>query len=444
MKRVVIILACLASLISPAFAADSTVPAMGNGTAVAGTDGFYCIQSAGTTEHECTATQLNTFASGHRLNVLNFGAKCDSTTDDSTAINATIDAVIAQYSAGTPLPDVVYIPGVCKYVTPHATMLYPVSFIGDGHQKSVILVDKTLSGTVFAWSDVWQGGAQTGTTFSLFGGSPPNRSGVIVSGLSIVGDTSTANTQNAFIFYDRADFVLFNDVQVWYMKGRGLYSGVLLNTTQSYMRESHFQNVRFNSCGTTSTPVVEFSSEGTGGTDATNEVQFYNLNVIGSNGPPLVIRNDSASTVRYVNFYGLRLETSSADNLMTIGDGTFAGGVNSINVYGFQAIGAPSGKSAIATLAPNSTAANLIFNINVDGFITNSAGGGINVQAGRALWFKIWEMSTTGTNFTVGAASLGIGKVTVDTNDGAQSSWTASVDATSAANVQSPTLHQFP
>jgi len=44
-----------------ALAADSTVPAMTAGSAVSGSDLFYCSQAAGTNDRKCTATQLATF-----------------------------------------------------------------------------------------------------------------------------------------------------------------------------------------------------------------------------------------------------------------------------------------------------------------------------------------------------------------------------------------------
>lgn len=64
MKRILVVIAALFALQSSGFAADSSVPAMGNATSVAGTDGFYCIQSAGTVEHECTSAQMAAYIYG--------------------------------------------------------------------------------------------------------------------------------------------------------------------------------------------------------------------------------------------------------------------------------------------------------------------------------------------------------------------------------------------
>lgn len=61
MKHALSIGILLLALLSPAIAADSSVPGMGNASSVAGTDGFYCIQSSGTLERQCTITQLSTY-----------------------------------------------------------------------------------------------------------------------------------------------------------------------------------------------------------------------------------------------------------------------------------------------------------------------------------------------------------------------------------------------
>ncbi len=56
-------------LAPPALAADSTVPAMTAAGAITGTDLFYCIQSGGTLNRKCTATQLQTFNNAFPMTV---------------------------------------------------------------------------------------------------------------------------------------------------------------------------------------------------------------------------------------------------------------------------------------------------------------------------------------------------------------------------------------
>src|ERR1700761_9505000 len=58
MKRILLALGFLSAIATSALAANSSVPSMGAATSVASSDGFYCIQSSGTTEHECTAAQV--------------------------------------------------------------------------------------------------------------------------------------------------------------------------------------------------------------------------------------------------------------------------------------------------------------------------------------------------------------------------------------------------
>lgn len=62
MRRILILGAALLAPLSPAKAADSTVPAMSAGAAVADTDLFYCSQSSGTTDRKCTGAQVKTYS----------------------------------------------------------------------------------------------------------------------------------------------------------------------------------------------------------------------------------------------------------------------------------------------------------------------------------------------------------------------------------------------
>lgn len=63
-RRYLAAIAVSLALFSPALAADSTVPAMTAGGAIADTDLFYCVQSAGTTDRKCTPVQLATYIFG--------------------------------------------------------------------------------------------------------------------------------------------------------------------------------------------------------------------------------------------------------------------------------------------------------------------------------------------------------------------------------------------
>ncbi len=64
MRKYLLIAAAFFGLLSPAVAADSSVPAMTAGSAVSDTDLLYCAQSAGTLDRKCTPLQLSTYIFG--------------------------------------------------------------------------------------------------------------------------------------------------------------------------------------------------------------------------------------------------------------------------------------------------------------------------------------------------------------------------------------------
>src|SRR5262249_12814977 len=120
------------------------------------------------------------------------------------------------------------------------------------------------------------------------------KTGPIIEGISITGNRSAAAQQNAFVFYDRVDELYVNDIQVNYLNGRCFYVGVLKNASQAYMRESHLQNIRFFDCGSSTAPVIELGSLGTG--DSTNTNIIYGLDIFAPRGIGLVLRGDRAGT----------------------------------------------------------------------------------------------------------------------------------------------------
>src|ERR1035437_770855 len=90
-----------------------------------------------------------------RINVCNYGAKGDGTTDDSSAIASAAAAAVASFNSS---PAALYFPsGRYVYKTGLPTWKVPLSIIGDGHLKSSISVDPSFAGDVFSWSEVWYG-----------------------------------------------------------------------------------------------------------------------------------------------------------------------------------------------------------------------------------------------------------------------------------------------
>jgi hypothetical protein len=133
---------------------------------------------------------------------------------------------------------------VYRLVAALSTFTAPVSVLGDGHAQSVILVDTAFSGDVFSWSETG-GDEGDGLGASL---PPADRARVEIEGVRIVGNRTTTRLQNAFVFYDRADRVLMQNVDVFYMTGSALHSGVTQRTSQASMTRSQFYSLRFFNC----------------------------------------------------------------------------------------------------------------------------------------------------------------------------------------------------
>ena len=87
----------------------------------------------------------------------------------------------------------------------------PISVFGDCQERSVIRVDTAFSGDVFPWSEVWAANNYGSDTISP---PPGQKAGVEVKGIRIAGTRTSTNVQNAFVFYDRADSIFMQDVDV--------------------------------------------------------------------------------------------------------------------------------------------------------------------------------------------------------------------------------------
>ena len=253
------------------------------------------------------------------MNIVDYsvsGTKVDSTgkTDVSAALAGAISAANEKTAKGEPA--CVYLPtGIYRISSPPPPFVRAGCVIGDGSSLSIINLDPTFAGDLFSWSEAW-----VVTT-----------PGPRVVGLRIVGDKNAEPLQNAFVFYDRNDELYMDDIDVFDLHGRVLYSGVTKNAPNAYMRESHFRSLRFFGDGAPAVPVVEFNSRGIGQTDATNEIRMSQVDVYGSHGPSFVIRNEGTGVVRDITIDGLRIEGLErggvAADLLTIGDPVMKGGV---------------------------------------------------------------------------------------------------------------------
>lgn len=253
------------------------------------------------------------------------GAKGNGTTDDSAVFAACIQKALADCAAGQ--LDVIQVPSGTYLIkaTPLPVMARcGIKIKGDGSYASVIKVDPAYSGDLFSWDEAW--------------GGVLNGRGASVEGILVIGTLPSTNIQNAFSFYDRADFVYFQDVTVSTLNGACLQTGQNQTTTQAYMRESSFYTLTCFHTGTTTTPAVILSSTTTSGSDATNELHFFGLELFSSASVGILMSNPNAfSATRLIEFYGVRVESSAADNI-DIGASGDLGNTNQIYFYGMQSI----------------------------------------------------------------------------------------------------------
>jgi hypothetical protein len=365
-----------------------------------------------------------------RLSILDYappGTQVDRTghEDATDALVNVIKAANAFTAKGEP---------ACIYIPPGTYRIKqsPPEFAragcvkGDGPTQSVIVIDPSFSGDLFAWSEAWE----------------PTSPGPTVVGIKIVGSKDAEHIQNAMVFYDRNDEVFIDNVVVNDLHGRALYSGVAKHSEQAYMRESHLRSLRFFRDGAPNVPVVEFNSDGAGKVDATNEIRLSQIDIYGSNGPSFVVRNKGSGGIRNISADSLRIEGTengkTEADLLTIGDPVMRGAVNSLTFSGLELIDPYPGYAALRlTAAPG---APVPYHITVQGSIGGGLahGEGIRIDAGRSSVFRLSALHTDGPDIVIGS---GVNQIILDGN-GDEACWTYRIAPSSLLGIVTPAYQQ--
>ncbi len=362
-----------------------------------------------------------------RLSILEYGAAgttVDNTgvADASTALAAAVSSANSQALKNQPA--CVYIPGgTYRIKTPPPAFVRAGCVIGDGPSQSTLLIDPQLEGDIFSWSEAWE----------------PTAPGPMVIGLKIQGSRAAVPLQNGLVFYDRNDRVFIDNVEIDDLHGRALYSGVTKSVSEAYMRESHIRSLRFFKDGAPDVPVIEFNSQGTEKSDATNEIRMSQVDIYGSYGPSFVIRNNGRSAIRFITVDALRIEglqnSAVKADLLTIGDPVMTGNVNNVVLTSIELIDPYKGYAAIRITAPEVSKAP--YQITLQGIIGGGSpnGQGLRIDAGRTSTFRFAGIHTFDTNVVIGR---GVSQIVLD-GGGQETAWTYSVDPTSENGLQFPT-----
>ena len=274
---------------------------------------------SGSTSIATGSTTALTFASrfAQRLNIRDgcgsVGAVGNGTADDSGAIASCINLANTLAAAGTPV--VVYAPAGNYLVkaTSLPSFTYRTGLVGDGPHQTYFTIDPAYAGgSVFSWNDTWQGAAYT----QQYGGSlvvANDKSGPLIQGLTVAGNTAASNQQDAFVFFGRVDHATMEDVAIFYLNGQCIRSGKLAGAeTQSFLRESYFQNIWCWSAGTPTLAAVDFSAV----QNASGDNQIDRMNIFAAAGPGLQIHGaDAAAQNNHYIFHTLRVEQSGADDV---------------------------------------------------------------------------------------------------------------------------------
>ncbi len=368
-------------------------------------------------------------------------------TDDTAALTNAFNYESQLNQAGSPA--CVSFPGGIYVVTSALPTFYHSNGCveGAGRDKTFVYAAPSLAGDVMSWSEDW-----AASTYP-FGAPTPyvsqSNTGPIIKDMDIIGDQSSTNVQNGITFFDRDDSIDMEDVEMSYLTGSCLRTGYLKNTTQSYIRESQFDNIRCFNSGSSTSPAMDIGTDSTG--DGTNEIDFNTINIYAPNGPGFVIRSTNLSSTRTsgtIRVNQLRVEGQEGDiglyqgDLVRVGDSSLPGAVTAVHFDELHLVNPYLGYAAMRLTADSST--DQPYGITVtNGDMTASPGfgRGLEIDAGRNNTFSFWPMSMLDYGLYVGAAPM-VGGNNIVSSDATEGSLYAYIDPSAVSDVLTQSAYQ--
>jgi len=340
--------------------------------------------------------------------------------DDSQALMDSIDAAAAIWGAGG--QGYVFLPAG-NYLIDAATtpMMYSgLGIVGEGTYRTNIILGANFDGDLFRWSEAWAGG---GYQFSLVPPLVTNMTtGPRAVGFAVWGNRSSAHPQNILMFYDRNDQVFIDDVDIMYITGRCMQSGMKSPASpgEAYMRESIIGRMRCGESGQPGIPSIEWGTEGGG--DSTDEIHINDINMFANHGDAWVMHNNNTSNdpfrnmrINKLRIEGLQSANPQGDHIR-IGDPSKHGQITGIYFNQIELYTPYPNHAAFHTVGPAD-----IYLIQVEsGFIGSGMpmGKGLQLEAGRLMSFKMDSIYSWDTNVTIGPS---VGGVFLDLNGAEQS-----------------------
>lgn len=357
-------------------------------------------------------------------------------TDDSAAIAAAMNEAISLFASN--VLSYVFIPPGKTYLKSTSLPTFysaPIPVIGSGSRISQIVVDPIYNGTngsLFSWSQCYNDGDLPSGAVTL---SAPEERGPRCEGLCFVGNLLSSHNNAAINFLDGNDFVRLIDLDFYFWPGSVILTGNVSGYAYDYssLRESRISEIRAFLCGSLTNPVIVLNSSVN--SDPTNEIVLSSIDIYGPKSDGLVITNQNTATgvTRLIKIFGIRVEaTTSGFSAIRIGDHSFAGGVQGIQIYGGEIVSNLVGSYGLTITAPSSET--FISNIRFSGSVVNCSGTAIYINAGTNIDLDLVMNQTYSSGIHLDVTNNINGPVWINTVEDA-STWITSIGSTAANNV---------